>query len=77
MVAPRGSGPPVTAPPARSYRGSMLRVLLMGLAAVVIAVVVISVLVKVAIFGLLFLVVIGVTFLMFRVGRRSRARDRR
>jgi hypothetical protein len=54
----------------------MLRVLLLGLAAVVIAVVVISVLIKVAFFGLLFLVVIGATFLMFRVGRRSRSRDR-
>jgi hypothetical protein len=50
----------------------MVRALLMGLAAVVIAVVVISVLVKIAVFGLLFLVVIGATFLLFRVGRRSR-----
>jgi hypothetical protein len=50
----------------------MVRALLMGLAAVVIAVVVISVLVKVAIFGLVFLLVVGATFLVFRVGRRSR-----
>jgi hypothetical protein len=50
----------------------MLRALLMGLAVVVIAVVVISVLVKVAIFGLMLLLVVGATFLVFRVGRRSR-----
>jgi hypothetical protein len=50
----------------------MVRALLMGLAAVVIAVVVISVLVKVAIFGLVFLLVVGATFLVFRGGRRSR-----
>lgn len=48
----------------------------MGLAALVIAVVLISVLVHVLFFGFLFVLAAAVTFVVFRVGRRSRGRSR-
>jgi hypothetical protein len=48
----------------------MVRALLMGLAAIVIVVVVISVLMKVLLFGLVLVLVAGVTLLVFRAGRR-------
>lgn len=53
----------------------MVRYLLLGLAAVVLAVVLISALIHVLYFGFLFLLAVGVGFIAFRVGRRSR-RDR-
>jgi hypothetical protein len=62
----------VTSLPLRPYRGGMVRALLMGLAAVVIAVVVISVLMKVLLFGIVLVLVAGATFLVFRTGHRSR-----
>jgi len=47
----------------------MLRALLMGLVAVVIAIFVISVLVHILYFGVLLVVVAGITFLVFRASR--------
>ena len=52
----------------------MLRALLIGLAVFVIAVVLISAVAHLLYYGFLFLVAIGVGFLAFRVGRRSRNR---
>jgi uncharacterized membrane protein (DUF485 family) len=49
----------------------MVRYLLLGLAAVVLAVVLISVLVHVLYFGFLFLIAVAIGFVAFRVGRRS------
>jgi hypothetical protein len=48
----------------------MVRALLLGLAAVVIAVVLISVLIKALLFGLVLAVVAGLTLLVFRAARR-------
>jgi uncharacterized membrane protein YccC len=52
----------------------MLRALLIGLAVFVIAVVLITAVAHLLTYGFLFLVAIGVGFLAFRVGRRSRNR---
>jgi hypothetical protein len=49
----------------------MVRYLLLGLAAIVLAVVLISALVHVLYFGFLFLIAVAVGFLAFRIGRRS------
>jgi predicted membrane-bound spermidine synthase len=59
------------------YLGLMLRALLMGLAALIIAVVVISVLVHVLFFGFVLVLVAAVTFVVFRAGRRPGGRFRR
>ncbi len=53
------------------YRGGM-RALLLGLVALVVAIFVISILIKVFVFGLVLVLVAGVTFLAFRFSRRSR-----
>jgi hypothetical protein len=52
----------------------MLRALLIGLAIFVIAIVLITVVAHVLYYGFLFLIAIGVGFLAFRAGRRSRNR---
>jgi hypothetical protein len=52
----------------------MVRALLMGLAAIVIVVVVISVLIKVLLFGVVLALVAGATFLVFRARRPGRYR---
>jgi hypothetical protein len=55
----------------------MLRTLLIGLAILVIAVVLVSVLIHILYFGFLFLLAVAVGFVAFRVGRRSsRSRSR-
>jgi hypothetical protein len=54
----------------------MVRSLLIGLAVVVIAVVLISALIHIVQYGFLFLLAVGIGFVAFRVGRRSRGRDR-
>ena len=59
------------------YLGVMLRALLMGLAALVVAVVVISVLVHVLFYGFMLVLVAAVTFLVFRAARRPGGRFRR
>jgi hypothetical protein len=64
----------VTSVPARPYGGVMVRALLMGLAAIVIVVVVISVLIKVLLFGVVLALVAGATFLVFRARRLGRYR---
>jgi hypothetical protein len=53
----------------------MVRSLLLGLAALVVVVVLVSILVHALVFGLLFVLAAAVTFVAFRVGRRS-ARSR-
>jgi hypothetical protein len=63
--------PVVTAPADGPYRGVMVRYLLLGLAAIVLAVVLISALVHVLYFGFLFLIAVAVGFLAVRIGRRS------
>jgi hypothetical protein len=55
----------------------MLRALLMGLAALVVAVVLISVLLHVLYFGFVFLLVAAITFVVFRAARRPGGRLRR
>jgi len=52
----------------------MLRALLIGLAIFVIALVLLSAVAHLLQYGFLFLVAIGVGFLAFRAGRRSRGR---
>ncbi len=52
----------------------MLRALLIGLAIFVIALVLLSAVAHLLQYGFLFLVAIGVGFLAFRAGRRSRSR---
>jgi hypothetical protein len=52
----------------------MLRTILIGLAIFVIAVVLITAVAHILQFGFLFLVAIGVGFVAFRAGRRSRNR---
>lgn len=54
----------------------MVGKLLLGLAAIVVAVVLISMLAHILWFGFLFVLAIGVTFVAFRAGRRSRGRAR-
>jgi hypothetical protein len=54
----------------------MVRALLLGLTVLVIAVVLISILVHVLYFGFLLVVAAAITFVVFRVGRRSRSRSR-
>lgn len=49
-----------------------MRTLLLGLVALVVAIFVISVLIKALTFGLVLVVVAAATFLAFRVSRRSR-----
>jgi hypothetical protein len=49
-----------------------MRALLLGLVALVVAIFVISILIKVFFFGLVLMLVAGVTFLAFRFSRRSR-----
>jgi hypothetical protein len=49
-----------------------MRALLLGLVAVVVAIFLISILIKALVFGLVLVVVAGVTFLAFRFSRRSR-----
>jgi hypothetical protein len=59
------------------YLGLMLRALLMGLAALVVVVVLISILIHVLFYGFVLVLVAAVTFLVFRVARRPGGRFRR
>jgi thiol:disulfide interchange protein len=49
-----------------------MRALLLGLVALVVAIFLISILIKVFMFGLVLVLVAGATFLVFRFSRRSR-----
>jgi thiol:disulfide interchange protein len=53
-----------------------MRSLLLGLVALVVAIFLISILIKAITFGLVLVVVAGVTFLAFRFSRRSRDNSR-
>jgi predicted lipid-binding transport protein (Tim44 family) len=61
----------VAAPAGTPYGGDM-RALLLGLVGLVVAIFVISILIKVFFFGLVLVLVAGVTFVAFRFSRRSR-----
>jgi hypothetical protein len=54
----------------------MVRSLLLGLAALVVVVILVSVLAHILFFGLLFVAAVAITFVVFRVGRRSASRSR-
>jgi hypothetical protein len=54
----------------------MVRSLLLGLAALVVVVLLVSVLAHILFFGFLFAAAAAVTFVAFRVGRRSASRSR-